>query len=417
MSSILITNTQLNGTPTDVLIEGNRFTDIGPGLQATADTVIDGSHTAILPGLVNAHTHAAMTLLRGYADDMELHTWLTEHIWPFEAGLTEEDVYAGALLACLEMIKTGTTCFCDMYWHFHGTARAVEEMGLRGDLSAVFIDFGDPDRARDFQEQSFRLLKERERYSERVRFVLGPHAPYTVSRESLDWIKGFAADHGLRIQIHLSETAKEVADSLEQHGRRPVQLLDEMGFLGPEVIAVHAIWLDGEEMDLLAERGVKVVHNPTSNMKLCSGSFAYPDLRSRGVVMGLGTDGCSSNNNLDMFEEMKFAALLAKHDSGDPTVLNADQALELATAGGAEVLGLDAGAIAAGKLADCILVDLTDPQMIPCHHLASNLVYAAHGSCVRTTICNGRVLMRDRVVEGEEEIIARVRETVRRLGR
>lgn len=413
--SVLIRNVSLKGEIVDVLIRGNRFDSIGSNVDSAADVTINGRGKAILPSFHNAHTHAAMTLLRGYADDMDLHTWLTEHIWPFEAKLSEDDIYCGAKLACLEMIKSGTTFFADMYWHWKGTARAVEEMGLRAALSAAFFDFEDPQRAEAMKRQVMSLHEDSGRYSDRITFVLGPHAIYTVSSESLRWLNAYAARHNLLIHTHLSETRKEVDDCLARHGRRPVEYLHDLGVLGPHLSLAHAIWMNEDEMALLAAHGVQVVHCPISNMKLASGQFDYAAMKRHGVAVALGTDGCSSNNTLDMVAEMKTASLLAKVTAMDPTVFPAGQALDAATINGARIYGLDSGRIATGMLADCILVDLDGPRMVPGHNLVSNLVYSADSSCVDTTICNGRVLMTGGRVDGEEEILAQVRATIARL--
>ncbi len=410
--SILIKNVYLESNKVDVYIRGNRFEKIGQNLKEQADVIIDGTDRAILPSFVNGHTHAAMTLLRGYADDLELHTWLTRHIWPFEQTLTSEDVYLGTKLACLEMIKSGTTFFSDMYWYMDGTLQAVQEMGLRAALSSVFIDFNDPKKAKKFRKRTREFFANHTN-TERIIFTLGPHAIYTVSRESLTWLKEFAREKDLLIHIHVAETRKEVEDCIKEHGLTPVRYLDKIGFLGPNIISCHNIWVDEEEMDILAQNEVKIVHNPISNMKLASGIFPYAKLKERGLIIGLGTDGCASNNNLDMFEEMKVASLLAKISSDDPTNFTAKEAFDCATVNGARIFGLDMGEIAPGKLADCILVDLNHPQLVPNHNLISNIVYAASGDCVVTTICNGKILMQDRVVPGEKELVAEVKDRIR----
>jgi 5-methylthioadenosine/S-adenosylhomocysteine deaminase len=415
MANILIRQVMLHDQQTDVLIEDDRFKRIGPDLQLEADTVINGQDMAIIPPFFNAHTHAAMTLLRGYADDMELHTWLTRHIWPLEAKIQSQDVYIGAKLACLEMIKSGTVFFNDMYWHLPATAKAVEEMGLRAALSSVFIDFHDPRTAAKRWQECQDLFAWAQSLSPRITFTLGPHAIYSVSRESLSRVRDFAHQHGLLIHLHLSETAKEVEECQQKHGCRPVRYLESLGLLGPNLLACHAIWLSQDEMDLLAKYRVTVVHNPVSNLKLGSGTLAYRSLHEREIPVILGTDGCSSNNNLDMLETMKFASLLAKGSSQDPTLFPAPQAFAAATSLGASAFGLNSGEIAEGRLADCLLVDLKHPQLTPNHNLISNLVYSARGDCVHTTICNGRILMHDRKVDGEEDILAQVREASLRL--
>jgi 5-methylthioadenosine/S-adenosylhomocysteine deaminase len=407
--SLLIKNVELDTEITDVLIEGNRFARIGPGLLCDSAQVVDAFGKAMVPGFVNMHTHASMTLMRGYADDLDLHDWLTNHIWPLESKLTEEDIYHGARLACLEMIKSGTTCFNDMYWHFNGVARAVEELGLRAMLSSVFIDFNDPDRAAMERKQAEQLFEQSKSYSDRIGFALGPHAIYTVSEISLKWAKAFADEHGLLFHIHLSETEKEVSDCVEQHGLRPIQWLEKIGLLGPNVIAAHVIHVTDEEIALLSKYQVKVVHNPVSNMKLASGAFPYQRMAQAGIELTLGTDGASSNNNLCMLEEMKIAALQAKLIHSDPTVLPASTIFEMATCNGGRSLGLDIGVIAEGMLADCVLVDLNNQRLVPGYNLIDDLVYSADSSCIDTVICDGKVLMQNGYVEGEEEIIAEAR--------
>lgn len=412
---ILIRNVELDGKQTDVLIEGSRFKAIGGNLDADVETVVDGSGKAIVPTFVNAHTHASMTLMRSYADDLQLHDWLENHIWPLEAKMDEEDIYHGARLACLEMIKSGTTCFNDMYWHFHGVARAVEEMGLRAMLSSVFIDFNGEDKASEQRELTVKLHEESKQYSDRIGFALGPHAIYTVSKPSLQWARDFAADNGLLIHIHVSETQKEVDDCLAQFGVRPIQWLEKIGFLDTNVVAAHVVHVNNEEVGILARNGVKVVHNPVSNMKLASGSFPYGKMLKQGVELALGTDGCSSNNNLCMMEEMKLAALHAKLVHNDPTILPARTVFDMATKGGAHALGLDCGVIAEGKLADCMLVDLSNHRLAPGYQLIDDLVFSADSGCIDTVICNGKILMRNGHVEGEEEIVQEARRYKKRF--
>ncbi len=412
---MLIKDVQLNEVTTDVLIDGNHFKSIGIKLNESDAKVLDGRGLAILPSFVNMHTHAAMTLMRSYADDLNLHDWLTNHIWPMEATLDEEDIYHGSRLACLEMIKSGTTCFNDMYWHFHGTARAVEEMGMRAMLSSVFIDFNDASKAREQRNLTERLLEESKQYSDRIGFALGPHSIYTVSKESLKWIGNFAEKNGLPIHIHISETQKEVDDCLSHYGLRPVQWLKKIGLLGSNVIAAHMIHVTDEEIGILAQYGVQVVHNPVSNMKLASGSFPFCKMESKGVNVSLGTDGCSSNNNLSMMEEMKFAALHAKLIHNNPTILPAHSAFEMATINGAHALGLDCGRIAEGALADCILVNLENHRLVPGYRLKDDMVYSADSSCIDTVICNGKVLMQGGYIEGEKAIIAEARKYKKRF--
>ncbi|ODS40316.1 MAG: hypothetical protein A7315_08890 [Candidatus Altiarchaeales archaeon WOR_SM1_79] len=407
--SILIKNVLLDNKRKDIYMEKCIIKEIGNTINQEAEFKLDGRNKAAVPSFINAHTHAAMTLFRGYADDMPLHEWLQDKIWPTEAKLTEQDVYWGSKLACLEMVKSGTTFFNDMYWHYHGTAKAVDEMGIRAAVSAVFIDLFDEATAREQIRLNKRLFEETKRYSSRVIFTLGPHAIYTVSEESLRWAREFADKNNLMIHIHLSETKKEVSDCVERHKKRPVEYLDDIGFFGENVIACHVIWVNDNEIRILKEHDVKIAHNPASNMKLSSGVFQYKKLEKEGLTIALGTDGCASNNNLDMLEEMKFAALLQKVDSA-PTAMPASEAFALATLNGAKAFNLDCGEIKEGKLADLLLIDLKNIHLNPHHNLISNLVYAAHGSCVDTTICGGKILMQDKKIDGEEEIIEKAGE-------
>lgn len=414
--SILIKGVQLNGTTTDVFIEGKYIQRIGPNLAVEADEVIDGHKKAIIPGFVNAHTHAAMTLFRGYGDDMPLMPWLEQKIWPNEAKLTREDVYWGAKLACLEMIKSGTTTFFDMYNKFRGTADAVEEMGIRGMLSGVCFDFFQPEQAEKCKVHNLKLYSEMDEYSERVKYAIGPHAIYTVSGELLTWIHEFALERNVLIHLHLAETEGEVVNSIKQFGLSPVRYLYKLGILSPRLVLAHGIYVDDDEIRMLADYGVKVVHNPASNMKLASGMhFKFTEMRKAGVTVGLGTDGCSSSNNLDMVEAMKLASLLGKAWRKDPEVMTAEEVFQAATSQGAAILGLDAGRVEEGCLADLNLIDLNMPVFAPGFNFISDLVYAANGSCVNTMICNGKILMRDRIVPGEEEIIERATEVAHNL--
>ena len=404
--SILIKGVLLHGEPSDIYIEGKYIKAIGPSLDYKADTYLDGSRKAVIPGFVNAHTHAAMTLFRGFADDMPLMPWLEHKKWPNEAKLTNDDVYWGSKLACLEMIKSGTTAFLDMYHKLPATALAVEEMGLRGVLSAVAFDRFDPVETGKAKKSVIKHLGESGQYSSRVKFALGPHAIYTVSGELLQWLDEFAKENQIPVHLHLSETAVEVENSIKQFGLSPVRYLYKLGVLSPRLIIAHGIWLDEDEIRMLADHDVKVVHNPASNMKLASGvEFRYNEMRDAGIKVGLGTDGCSSSNNLDMVEAMKFASLLGKSWRNDPEAMPAGEMLTMATANGAAILGLNAGTIEAGRLADLSLVDLHSPVFTPNFHLESNLVYAANGSCIDTVICDGRILMQGRHVPGEDVIL------------
>lgn len=415
--SILLKNVLLDDEETSIYIEGNTISEIGKGLTLEAAHTLDCGGKVAIPGLVNCHTHAAMTLFRGYADDLELHEWLEKHIWPLEAKLTEDDVYWGTKLACLEMIKSGTTCFNDMYWHMPAAAKAVDEIGLRGVMSAVFIDLFDKEKAEEHVKLNRRIVKEvGKKTSSRVVPALGPHAIYTVSEESLLWTKEYAEEHDLLIHFHLAETRKEVDDCVKQHGKTPVEYLDSLGFLSSRLTAAHCVWLNDRDIKLLAENNVQVVHNPVSNMKLSVGGvLLYTKLKSAGVNICLGTDGCASNNNLDMFESMKYASLLQKHATCRQTILPAQETYSMATVNGAKALRINSGAVEEGRLADLVLVDLNRPELTPHYNLASDLVYAANGSCVDTVIVDGQILMQDRKVDGEEELMQKAGEVARDL--
>ncbi len=409
--SVLIKNVLVGGKERNIYIAGNLIEAISEagGIKEKveeAEFVIDGKGKAAIPGLFNAHTHAAMTLLRGYGDDMPLHEWLSTKIWPVEARMTEEDVYWGTKLACLEMIKSGTIFFNDMYWHWEGSARAVAESGIRAALSAVFIDGFDEAKPKEQIRRNEALYEASKKLPDRIIFALGPHAIYTVSEESLYWVKEFSERNDLLVHIHLSETGEEVEECIKRYGMRPVEFLEGIGFLSSRTIACHCVHLSGKEMELLKKNDVKIVHNPVSNMKLAAGRMLYEGLKKAGLYsnIALGTDGCASNNNLDMFEEMKIASLVHKAFSGDPTSMPAEEAFELATRNAAKMFRLDSGVIEAGRLADVVLLDLKKVELVPNHNLTSNIVYSANGSCVDTVICDGRILMDGRKVEGEEEI-------------
>lgn len=409
--SILIKNALLNDRTIDIYIEGKEIKQIGEGLSFPADKILDGSRKAIIPGFVNAHTHAAMTLFRGFGDDMPLMPWLEQKIWPNEAKMTREDVYWGAKLACLEMIKSGTTTFFDMYHKFRGTADATEEMGLRGMIAGVCFDHFQPDQAEKCKRHNEKLVEEVNGYSKRIQYALGPHAIYTVSGELLQWCHQFSMEHNIPIHLHLAETEGEVENSIKHFGLSPVRYLYKLGVLSPRLIIAHGIYIDDEELRMLADHEVKVVHNPASNMKLASGiHFKFKEMRQLGITVGLGTDGCSSSNNLDMIEAMKLASLLGKAWRKDPEALTANEMLQAATTEGAAMFGLKAGQVKEGYLADLCLIDLNTPAFTPNFNFVSNLVYAANGSCVDTVICDGKILMENKKVLGEDEIMEKAAE-------
>ena len=419
---LLITNVTHGGKTVDIFTdETGTIAAMGEGIRALhkgeADYIIDGDGAIVLPGLVNTHTHAGMSLLRGYADDMVLQDWLSQKIWPLEAHLTGNDVYWGTKLSCLEMIRTGTTAFNDMYFFMEDAARAVDEAGIRAMLCYGFIDLGSDEKKENECRATEKLVTHiRSMNSPRIKAAVGPHAIYTVSPTGLMWCAEYAKEQDLGIHIHLSETEKEVSDCVEQHGKRPVAHLDECGILTPKTVAAHCCWLDETECSLLGTRGVSVSHNPASNMKLATNrAMPWHWLTGAGANVCLGTDGCASNNNLDILEEAKVAALLQKFYWNNPTHLPAPAALAMATSSGAKALGLGNGVLSVGEPADIILVTARTACNTPMHNAVSNLIYSCSGSGVETTICDGRVLMLDRVVPGEEGILREASETARDL--
>jgi len=385
----------------DVAVDKGKIVGVGKEVKGKADKVIDARGKVVLPGLVNAHTHLPMVLLRGVADDMPLMEWLSTKIWPIEKNLKAEDCYAGAMLGCLEMIKSGTTCFADMYFHMDQVARAVIKSGIRGALSYGIIELDDSKKRKSEISVSLKFIKAfNGKANGRITTMFGPHAPYTCSSDCLMEVKELAKKHGVSIHTHISETSDEVKQITEKYGKPPAEYLDSIGFLGPEVLAAHCVWISDKEIKLLRDRGVKPVHNPVSNMKVGCGFSPVPEMLAAGIPVALGTDGAASNNSLDMFKEMKFAALLSKVRKMDPTTVPATSALEMATINGATALGLQdkIGSIEVGKKADLILVDIKKPHLTPIHNVVSHLVYSAVGSDVDTVIVDGKVLMKDRKV-------------------
>jgi 5-methylthioadenosine/S-adenosylhomocysteine deaminase len=400
----------------DILVENGRFARIADRLapeETENAVVVDCSSFAVMPAFYNGHTHAAMTLLRGYADDMELGRWLTEYIWPFEAKLTADDIETGSRLAVLEMIKSGTVFFADMYWQRGRTIEVVEEMGVR---AAIGVTIADALLSEEQLEECFDFLAAHTGESDRVKLVVMPHSVYAATEATLRRCIEIARAENYLIHTHLCETAKEVADCQAKYGCGPVELWRRLGGLDDRFVAAHCVQFTESDIRAFAEAGATAVLNPTSNLKLCSGIPPVPALLAGGVKLALGTDGASSNNSLDMHAEMKLAALLAKVQ-GTAETLPAQAALDMATRNVARAYGLPdgAGEIREGAPADCLLVDLRNERMVPAHDLASNWVYAADATAIDSVLCAGRFLMRHRHVDGEEDILEAARARARRL--
>jgi len=361
---------------------------------------INAAGKLVLPGLINTHTHAPMSLFRGIADDLPLMEWLNRYIFPLETRLMSPDfVYVGTLLAGLSMVRSGTTTVGDGYFFEHDAARALRDLGIRGVMAQGVIDFPNPQY--QTPQEGFERIGEFINHwsgSQIIRPALFCHSPYTCSPESLVHAHRMSLDTGVPYMIHLAETHDEVEQIRRRYGTTPVRHLERLGILGPQMLAVHCVWLDEEEIRILAAHQVKIAHCPESNMKLAAGIAPIPALLRAGVTVGLGTDGCASNNNLDMFQEMDMAAKLHKVATGDPTVMDAPTVLAMATTEAARALGLadEIGSLEPGKRADIICLDLNQPHLTPMYNIPSQLVYAASGLDVDTVIVNGEILLCDR---------------------
>ena len=392
-----------------LLIKNRKIAFMGKSALANsieADVKINAKGKAALPGLINCHTHVPMTLFRGVAEDQELNTWLKQTIWPLEAKLRQEDVYVGALLGCLEMIKSGTTCFADMYYHEDMIAKATKKSGLRGVLAQGIFEAGNKMRGEKMLAESVNFARSFNGYAnDRVRTMLGPHAAYSCRQNLLTKISKKASELNVGVHIHLAESKAIFWEFEKKYGSSEVEFLDKMGFLKGHVLAAHCIKLSRKDMLILSKCGVNVVYVPVANMKLGLGAAKIKDLTDLGVNVSLGTDGPASNNSLDMFETMKIAALLQKLTYQNPKVMPAYEILKMATINGAKALGLgeSIGSLEIGKKADIILVDLSKPHLKPLHNIYVSIVYSARGSDVDTVIVNGKILMENRQVKTLDE--------------
>ncbi len=382
------------------------------------DKVFDGLNKVVMPGLINAHTHIGMSLFRSYADELPLWEWLSEKIWPIEENLTDEDVYWGSMLSIIEMLQSGITCFNDMYFFMEETAKAAEKAGIRARLARGVTGQDASDNWKlDESQQLFH--KWQQKADGRITIMLGPHAPYTCSPEFLLKTMQRAKNLNVGLHIHLSESKKEVEDSFSAYGLSPVAQLEQLGLFALPTIAAHCVHLSDEDMEILAKHQVSVVNNPGSNLKLGNGFAPVEKLLAKGVNVALGTDGSSSNNNLNMFEEINLAALINKGANGDPLSIPAITALEMATKNGAKALGMEdeIGSLEIGKKADLIMLDFNKPHLYPKFNIISSLAYSAQASDVETVIINGKIVMEEREIKHLDlaEVFAKVQSSATRL--
>ena len=419
MGKILLRNIECGEKLSDILIDENVIAAVKPAGDVEIECgceVVDCTGRAAVPGFVNMHTHAGMAIMRGVGEDIAFHEWL-DKIWQVETNLDEDLVYQSTKVACLEMIKTGTTTFNDHYWYMPMGYKAALEMGLRGVHAYVVLDRNDPEESERQKVQCQEMYELAKSWGETSTFCIAVHAIYSVREEMFVWAVNFARERGLKIHIHLSETRKEVEDCKAQHnGMSPVEYLDSLGVLGPDVIAAHTLWLSEKDVEILGKRGVNCVHNVNSNLKLASGyKFLYNELRDAGANICLGTDGCASSNNLDMLETMKTSAMIQKAWRDDPTAMPLHELMNMATVNAGKALGLNIGKIEEGALADILIVNTEGYNFISPGSFEANLVYSAHSDCIESVICNGRFVMRDRVVPGEEQILNDVKQALKKL--
>jgi len=387
-----------------VAIKGGRIIAVGKASEIDRDyagrEVVDAAGKVVIPGLINGHTHVPMTLFRGIADDLDLQEWLTKYIFPAEAkNVTEDFVRVGTRLGLAEMIRSGTTTYCDMYYFEDAIADETFKAGMRAVLGETVIDFPVADNKTNAEAMAYvEKFVSRWKGNSLIVAAIAPHAPYTVSEDHLKAVRAFSDRTGAPIVIHISETKREVDDSIKDKGTSPVNYLNRFGFLNDKVIAAHMVWPTAEELGLLKKLGVGIVHNPQSNMKLASGVAPVPQMLKHDLPVGLGTDGAASNNDLSLWEEMDTAAKLHKVFAKDPKVVSALEAFEMATIRGARALHLEKeiGSIEKGKRADLVIVDLDDLNQTPYYNIYSDLVYSAKSGDVRTVIIEGRIVMRDR---------------------
>ena len=415
---ILLKEIMVNGKESDLLIEGDRISRIAEAgtVNAAGAEVVCCKDKVAVPGFINMHTHAGMSLMRGIGEDIAFHEWLAK-IWEAEKNLDEDYVYHATKVACLEMIKTGTTTFNDQYWYMPMACKAASEMGIRAFLSYVICDRNDPEESERQKVQCEHMYQESRSWSRLATLVISIHAIYSVSKPMILWATEFARQRGLKLHVHLSETQKEVEDCMAQHGgMSPVEYLESLGVLGPDVIAAHTLWLSDKDVEILGKHGVTCVHNVNSNLKLTSGyRFRYNELRDAGANVCIGTDGCGSSNNLDMLEAMKTSAIVQKAWREDPTAMPIGELISMATSNPAKALGIEAGKLEEGALADIAIVDTGSYHFMSAAPFEANLIYSAHSDCVDSVICNGKFVMKNRVVEGEKDILSKARKYLNKI--
>ncbi len=415
---ILLKNILHGATRTDILInDEGRIGRIGPITEEISGAeIVDGSRLAVIPGLVNMHTHAAMILLRGIHEDLTLYDWLN-NIWKIEAKLDREFIYWSTKAACLEMIHSGTTTFNDQYWFCPHARQAALEMGVRPVVSFIFLDSHNPELARKQREACQRLYERTLDWGPESQFAISIHSVYTVCKENIVWANQFALDHGLKVHLHLSETKVENEDCRRAHGGlSPTEYFEQLGIWGPHVIAAHCLHLSDEDVRILGEHRVNCVHNIHSNLKLASGyRFRYNELRDAGVNVCIGTDGASSANDMDMLAHMKTAAIMQKAWRSDPLAMPLQELLDCATAHGAKALGIDSGVIREGSWADLVLLDLDNSYFLSPGSVTANLIYAAGSRAVSSVLVRGKWVMREGVIPQEAEILASARKVLSQI--
>jgi 5-methylthioadenosine/S-adenosylhomocysteine deaminase len=413
VGKILLKNILHNDVPSDVEISEGLITRICPAetVQPEAETeVMDCTGKAVVPGFINMHTHAGMAMMRGIGEDIAFHEWI-DRIWRAELDIDAEYVYHATKVACLEMIKTGTTTFVDHYWYMPEGRKAALELGLRPVVAYVICDRNDPEESERQKVDCLKAYEESLNWPDGTQFTIAIHAIYSVTEHMIRWSTEFARERGLKIHIHLSETQKEVEDCKKLHdGKSPVEYLDDLGVLGPDVIAAHTLWLSDNDVEILARRGVTCVHNVNSNLKLASGyRFRYNELRDAGANICLGTDGCASSNNLDMLETMKTSAMIQKAWRNDPTAMPLDEIMQMVTVNAAKAIGQNVGRVEVGAEADLLVIDVMGYSFLSPGPFLANLIYSAHSDCVDSVICKGRFVMKNRFVPGESEILEQAR--------